>query len=380
MANNNTTDILLAGAIAAFTVDLLVYPLDTIKTRIQSPDYRQRYVDASTQTIKKRILFRGLYQGVGSVILATLPSCQSQHSPKPFQGDALCSEKVPTPLIHQIFTTAGAFFTTYEATKSFLQRYAASRGPRDQGGDGKTQSRLMLPTGLPQPLISATASSISELVSCLILTPAEVLKQNAQMLTSTPTSPHSQSHQSLISHLRASSSSSSSSSIHTLRQFRHQPTQLWRGYTALIARNLPFTAIQFPLFEQLKSALIIGGPPHAHDPQPVKTAALTAVCGGVAGSVAAVVTTPVDVVKTRIMLAAAATADEKRRRSAWAVGRALLRDEGVRMLFRGGLLRAVWTALASGLYLGAYETGRRGLEGRRMRRREREEEDDGGFI
>lgn len=66
-----------AGAFAAFTVDLLVYPLDTLKTRIQSPDYRRLYIHESTNTLKKGALFRGLYQGIGSVILATLPSCTS---------------------------------------------------------------------------------------------------------------------------------------------------------------------------------------------------------------------------------------------------------------------------------------------------------------
>lgn len=60
-----------AGAIAAFTVDLLVYPLDTIKTRYQSQDYIKTYAASST---KKPPVFRGLYQGVGSVILATLPA------------------------------------------------------------------------------------------------------------------------------------------------------------------------------------------------------------------------------------------------------------------------------------------------------------------
>lgn len=65
-----------AGATAAFTVDLLVYPLDTLKTRFQSPDYQKIYYDASKNTLNKRVLFRGLYQGVGSVILITIPSCK----------------------------------------------------------------------------------------------------------------------------------------------------------------------------------------------------------------------------------------------------------------------------------------------------------------
>lgn len=63
-----------AGAFAAFTVDILVYPLDTLKTRVQSPDYNKLYTKSSTNAIN-RSLFRGLYQGIGSVVLATIPSC-----------------------------------------------------------------------------------------------------------------------------------------------------------------------------------------------------------------------------------------------------------------------------------------------------------------
>jgi len=70
--------LLQAGAFAAFTVDLLVYPLDTIKTRVQSPEYKQLYTNVSTKAID-RSLFRGLYQGIGSVILATIPSCSCAH-------------------------------------------------------------------------------------------------------------------------------------------------------------------------------------------------------------------------------------------------------------------------------------------------------------
>lgn len=63
-----------AGAIAAFTVDLLVYPIDTLKTRFQSQDYARLYTNPATGK-PNPALFRGMYQGIGSVIIATLPSC-----------------------------------------------------------------------------------------------------------------------------------------------------------------------------------------------------------------------------------------------------------------------------------------------------------------
>ncbi|MCJ1465371.1 hypothetical protein MMC07_003989 [Pseudocyphellaria aurata] len=321
--NNTNTDILVAGAFAAFTVDLLVYPLDTIKTRIQSPDYKRLYTNSSTGAIN-RALFRGLYQGLLSVVIATVPS-------------------------------SGAFFTTYEGTKSLLYRLNPTLSHQ-------TSSLL------PSPLIHAIASSIAELVSCLILTPAEVLKQNAQMVTKS-----------------AGHSKSSGATVVTLRKFRKQPSQLWRGYTALAGRNLPFTAMQFPLFEQLRST--IHDYRHRHGLSSgtmLETGAVTAISAGTAGSLAAVITTPIDVIKTRIMLSAsgpkadtqtqaehakverAQQAARGGRAGGYAVGKEILRSEGVKGLFRGGALRGLWTCAGSGLYLGAYESGRRYLEERRL--------------
>lgn len=62
-----------AGAAAAFTIDLLVYPLDTIKTRYQSQDYLKTFTGRGVRQSRAAV-FRGLYQGVGSVIVATLPA------------------------------------------------------------------------------------------------------------------------------------------------------------------------------------------------------------------------------------------------------------------------------------------------------------------
>ncbi|KAK5221963.1 hypothetical protein LTR72_006219 [Exophiala xenobiotica] len=315
MSSNTNSDIWLAGAFAAFTVDLLVYPLDTLKTRLQSQQYEKLYKNANGST--KRSLFRGLYQGVGSIILITIPS-------------------------------SGAFFTTYEALK--------------HGLDGLVPANSSI--YLPQPAQHALASSGAELVSCAILTPAEVLKQNAQML---------------------SSGKKGSTSLQVFKTFRKQPAKLWRGYTALAARNLPFTGLQFPVFESLKTYFMARRKARKGAPVDgiLERASITAMSAGIAGSGAAWVTTPIDVVKTRIMLAASVDDPppkqetkgkpssflmhgiQSSRKSGFAVAKEILNTEGVRGLFRGALLRGCWTALGSGLYLGCYEGGRFYLESTR---------------
>lgn len=114
-------------------------------------------------------------------------------------------------------------------------------------------------------------------------------------------------------------------------------------------------------------------------------AMITAMSAGIAGSGAAWITTPIDVVKTRIMLAAGSGDDpspskpdgkskatsllfqgaQGSRKSGFAVAKGIVGKEGVRGLFRGALLRAGWTAIGSGLYLGCYEGGRFYLESKR---------------
>ncbi|KAF2761589.1 mitochondrial carrier [Pseudovirgaria hyperparasitica] len=376
MSGNTNTDILLAGAVAAFTVDLLVYPLDTIKTRLQSPNYKTLFTNSTNGTVD-RALFRGVYQGIGSVILATLPS-------------------------------SGAFFTTYEGAKSIYTTTLTRSG---------TQTTL-----LPLPLIHALASATAELISCAILTPAEVIKQNAQMVQKQPSQTHN----------TTSKPPSTNATLSTLRRFQHNPLALWRGYAALAGRNLPFTALQFPLFERLKErGKAYRDERGTRTGSVLETGVITALSAGSAGSVAAVLTTPVDVVKTRIMLgavddASAATArsagtegsgngngngngnsggnkrtqgrsngtttgntsglvdalgqnikrgatsakqiastGSKTRKSSLAIAKEIVRDQGFKGLWRGGALRAVWTMLGSGLYLGVYESGRIYLANRR---------------
>lgn len=277
---------------------------------------------------------------------------------------------------------AGAFFTTYEGVKSTLHNSSTNKTSSGQSSpfiqSSQTSLRLPFTHSLPTPIIHAIASSTAEMVSCLILTPAEVLKQNAQMV-------------------QANQKGLAKSNVTAMRQvlsrFKAHPWRLWSGYTALVGRNLPFTGLQFPLFEYVRSHAIdwrrqriarLGKqsgskPPSEIKEQLIQRAGLTGVSASVAGLVASTVTTPIDVVKTRVMLSAieeggSTIKGEKGRvrqsvsvgkRGTFEVGRAILRQEGVRGLFKGGAIRAGWTAVSMSLYLSLYEGGRFYLENRR---------------
>ncbi|OAA65569.1 mitochondrial carrier protein [Niveomyces insectorum RCEF 264] len=364
MADSNThTDILLAGAFAAFTIDLLVYPLDTIKTRMQSRDYIKTYAGSSssssspstTASALRRAVpssayaLRGLYQGIGSVIVATLPA-------------------------------SGIFFTTYESAKRIL----GNALPNVTGG--------AVP---PAALVHSAASGIAELASCLVLTPAEVIKQNAQMLQNQTAGGGGGGSSSSSSSSRQKGAAASSSSLQAFRMLRNAKggagRRLLSGYTALAARNLPFTALQFPLFEAMRKRLWAAWYPtqstttatrtangSASAQQLLSTGVVNGLSAGTSGAIAAVVTTPTDVVKTRMMLSASwAEEDHKRastetqtkianrRMGAVQLARLIYHDHGVRGLFRGGALRAAWTFVGSGLYLGTYEVAKTWLRGGR---------------
>lgn len=162
----------------------------------------------------------------------------------------------------------------------------------------------------------------------------------------------------------------------------------------MLGRNLPFTGLQFPMFEYIRSHVIdrhkrrkaarasVGGrkeePAPGQREQLIERAGLTGISASVSGCIASVVTTPIDVVKTRVMLSASDTtvaesesvgqgAGKGLRKGTWALGKQIVQDEGVRGLFRGGMIRGVWTAVSLSLYLGLYEGGRFYLENRRRR-------------
>ncbi|XP_010880095.2 S-adenosylmethionine mitochondrial carrier protein isoform X1 [Esox lucius] len=254
---------LVAGGCAGMCVDLTLFPLDTIKTRLQS---QQGFAKAGG--------LRGIYAGVPSAAIGSFPN-------------------------------AAAFFVTYESTKARLGARGAFSDP------------------YITPVTHMLAASLGEIVACLIRVPTEVVKQRTQACLSSNT------YQVLLATLR-----------------EEGVRGLYRGYRSTVLREIPFSLVQFPLWEYLKT--------HWSWRQGHTLSSWqAAVCGAFAGAVAALVTTPLDVAKTRIMLAKAGTSTA--RGNILSVLLHVWKNKGLMGLFSGSIPRVMSISLGGFIFLGAYE-------------------------
>ena len=159
---------LVSGGIAGTSVDVALFPLDTIKTRLQS----------SAGFIKSGG-FSGIYKGLSAAAAGSAPG-------------------------------AALFFSTYEMTKQRLQRLESVK--------------------LPDPAVHMLAASCGETAACLVRVPTEVVKQRMQAGLST-------------------------SAINTMTSIIAKEggvPGLYRGFGITIMREIPFSFIQFPLYEFMK--------------------------------------------------------------------------------------------------------------------------------
>jgi len=119
------------------------------------------------------------------------------------------------------------------------------------------------------------------------------------------------------------------------------------GFLTTVAREVPFAMIQYPLYESLK---VRWARKQQHPLSPLQAAA----CGSAAGGFAGVLTTPLDLIKTRLMLGAA---DRTRpyRGPVECAGRIVREEGGPWALFKGWMPRTMWISLGGFVFFGAYE-------------------------
>ncbi|KAF1349115.1 mitochondrial carrier domain-containing protein [Delphinella strobiligena] len=264
---------LVAGAVAGTTVDTSLYPLDTLKTRLQS----SAGFFASGG-------FKGVYAGIGSAFAGSAPG-------------------------------AALFFVTYDSVKRSLTARKNKLGHDALGSWAGSDAGIHM-----------VAASLGEVAACAVRVPTEVVKQRAQA-GQFPSS---------LSALRSILESRRTHGFVTLWR------ELYRGWGITIMREVPFTVIQFPLWEGLKRWVA------KRDGRPQATAFEGAVLGAFAGAVAAGATTPLDVLKTRMMLA-------KERQSVGSLVGQIWKEEGSGAFSKGIGPRMTWISMGGAVFLGSYQ-------------------------
>jgi len=114
-------------------------------------------------------------------------------------------------------------------------------------------------------------------------------------------------------------------------------------------REIPFALIQFPIYERAKVEL---GRWQASPATPAQAA----ICGSIGGAIAAAVTTPLDVIKTRLMLGA-----DKHNvpyKNAVETATRIVAQEGAATLLNGLQPRVMWISIGGFVFFGAYETAK----------------------
>ncbi|KAI9292849.1 mitochondrial carrier [Neoconidiobolus thromboides FSU 785] len=257
----------MSGGIAGTMVDTMLFPLDTIKTRLQS----QLGFTASGG-------FKNVYKGLSSAIIGSAPS-------------------------------AALFFCSYDTLKTYFKQ---------------SQQIESL------PLIHMLAASTGEVTACLVRVPTEVIKQRLQTNQYT-------------------------TYLHAVKSILKEESILgfYKGYSTTVLREIPFTCIQFPIYELLKVQLNYQLGNKTED-IPVWC---SAIAGSISGGFAAAVTTPIDLAKTRIMLSSKNRINTSQQYHS-GILKTLLRvrkEEGISGLFKGIVPRVLWLSLGGSIFLGSYE-------------------------
>ncbi|XP_047982737.1 S-adenosylmethionine carrier 1, chloroplastic/mitochondrial-like [Salvia hispanica] len=261
---NNSFDFLgmlydsaVAGAAAGTVVEAVLYPVDTIKTRLQA-------VRGGGE-----IVLKGLYSGLAGNLAGVIPA-------------------------------SALFIGVYEPTKQKLLD--------------------IFPQNL-SAVAHLAAGAIGGAASSIVRVPTEVIKQRIQtgQFASAPEA------------VRV---------IVAKEGFRG----LFAGYGSFLLRDLPFDAIQFCIYEQLRIGYKLAARRDLNGPE-------NAIIGAFAGAITGAVTTPLDMVKTRLMIQGSA----KQYDGIFHCVDTIIREEGSSAFFRGIGPRVLWIGIGGSIFFGVLE-------------------------
>ncbi|KAE8646664.1 S-adenosylmethionine carrier 1, chloroplastic/mitochondrial [Cucumis sativus] len=257
----------IAGGAASFVVEAALYPIDTIKTRLQAVHGGGK------------VALKGLYSGLAGNLVGMLPA-------------------------------TAIFVGIYEPTKQTLLN--------------------SLPENL-NALAHLTAGVVGGVASSIIRVPTEVVKQRMQ-----------------TSHF-----ASASNAVQVIVS-REGFKGLYAGYGSFLLRDLPFDAIQFCIYEQLRIGYKLAAQRDPNDPE-------NAIIGAFSGAVTGAITTPFDVIKTRLMVQGSNGQYQGIRDCC----RTIMKEEGARAFLKGMGPRVLWIGLGGAIFFGVLEKTKQMLANQR---------------
>ena len=257
--------------------------------------------DESISAVFVRSLVAGGFAGC-AVDLALFPLDSAKTRLQAYKAGQKLSFKNPYSGL------ASAMLASFPCAASFWATYMTA----------KRVFRSQLPDLHPAG-IHLLASACGSVTTSLVRTPFEVVKQQMQM-----------------GHY--------STNMQTIRGIlAHQGAiGMFAGLGSLIIREIPFDAIQFLTYERLKYADYGGG-------ETGVTASL--MNGAVAGALAAFVTTPIDVVKTRLMT----QKKSSQYTGVWQATALIYSQEGLRGLWSGWQVRLLYITVGGMIFFGTFE-------------------------
>ncbi|CCF53931.1 uncharacterized protein UHO2_01058 [Ustilago hordei] len=209
---------------------------------------------------------------------------------------------------------------------------------------------------------SLLAGALARGISATLVTPLELIRTRLQA--------SSRSQASLTSILRGLWVEIRTTSLRS----GGGPLILWRGLTPTLWRDVPFSAIYFAGYEAGKRSLTGGGLGEGKAAGSGEEFGVAFVSGAVSGSIAALLTHPFDVVKTRLqtqgtssdrgngrLSASLRGGANKSSASVWTAMQEILSKEGSKGLWKGFSPRTAKVAPACGVMIASFEVVGRAL-------------------
>ncbi|XP_071721970.1 uncharacterized protein [Rutidosis leptorrhynchoides] len=284
----------LWGGIAGAFGEGIMHPVDTVKTRIQSQailstSQTQRSLLQMLQKVWVTDGLKGFYRGIAPGVTGSL-------------------------------ATGATYFGFIESTKKWIEE--------SHPGLGGYWAHFI-------------AGGIGDTLGSFVYVPCEVIKQRMQVQgTSATWKSGSQVYDYYTGMLQAGNSICREQGI----------KGLYAGYGSTLARDVPFAGLMVMFYESLKDASE-HGKKKWNLTHHVNNTFEGLILGGLAGGLSAYLTTPFDVIKTRMQVQGSTV----RYKSWFDAIHKIWKTEGAKGMFRGSIPRVTWYIPASALTFTAVE-------------------------